>query len=25
LLVTEMQNQDPTANQDPNEYINQLV
>jgi len=25
LLVTEMQNQDPTADQDPNEYINQLV
>jgi flagellar basal-body rod modification protein FlgD len=25
LLVTEMQNQDPTANSDPNEYINQLV
>jgi flagellar basal-body rod modification protein FlgD len=25
LLVTEMQNQDPTATQDPNEYINQLV
>lgn len=25
LLVTEMKNQDPTANQDPNEYINQLV
>jgi len=25
LLVTEMQNQDPTANQDPNAYINQLV
>jgi len=25
LLVTEMQNQDPTANMDPNEYINQLV
>ena len=25
LLVTEMQNQDPTANTDPNEYINQLV
>jgi len=23
--VTEMQNQDPTANTDPNEYINQLV
>lgn len=25
LLVTEMKNQDPTANRDPNEYINQLV
>ena len=25
LLVTEMQNQDPTAETDPNEYINQLV
>lgn len=25
LLVTEMQNQDPTATTDPNEYINQLV
>ncbi len=25
LLVTEMQNQDPTADNDPNEYINQLV
>jgi flagellar basal-body rod modification protein FlgD len=25
LLVTEMQNQDPTASTDPNEYINQLV
>src|ERR1700761_2205355 len=25
LLVTEMQNQDPTANNDPNAYINQLV
>ena len=25
LLVTEMQNQDPTANTDPNEYIDQLV
>ena len=25
LLVTEMKNQDPTADQDPNEYINQLV
>jgi flagellar basal-body rod modification protein FlgD len=25
LLVTEMQNQDPTSDQDPNEYINQLV
>ena len=25
LLVTELQNQDPTANTDPNEYINQLV
>lgn len=25
LLVTEMKNQDPTSNQDPNEYINQLV
>jgi flagellar basal-body rod modification protein FlgD len=25
LLVTEMQNQDPTAQSDPNEYINQLV
>jgi len=25
LLVTEMQNQDPTADTDPNEYINQLV
>jgi flagellar basal-body rod modification protein FlgD len=24
-LVTEMQNQDPTADTDPNEYINQLV
>jgi flagellar basal-body rod modification protein FlgD len=25
LLVTEMQNQDPTQDTDPNEYINQLV
>jgi flagellar basal-body rod modification protein FlgD len=25
LLVTEMQNQDPTANMDPNQYIDQLV
>lgn len=25
LLVTEMKNQDPTANNDPNQYINQLV
>jgi flagellar basal-body rod modification protein FlgD len=25
LLVTEMKNQDPTSDQDPNEYINQLV
>lgn len=25
LLVTELQNQDPTANTDPNEYVNQLV
>jgi flagellar basal-body rod modification protein FlgD len=25
LLVTELQNQDPTAQTDPNEYINQLV
>ena len=25
LLVTEMQNQDPTADTDPNAYINQLV
>lgn len=25
LLVTELRNQDPTANTDPNEYINQLV
>jgi flagellar basal-body rod modification protein FlgD len=25
LLVTEMQNQDPTADTDPNEYISQLV
>lgn len=25
LLVTEMRNQDPTAQTDPNEYINQLV
>ncbi len=25
LLVTELQNQDPTANTDPNQYINQLV
>src|SRR5579872_296031 len=25
LLVTEMKNQDPTAQTDPNEYINQLV
>lgn len=25
LLVTELKNQDPTANTDPNEYINQLV
>jgi flagellar basal-body rod modification protein FlgD len=24
-LVTEMKNQDPTADTDPNEYINQLV
>jgi len=25
LLVTELQNQDPTASTDPNEYVNQLV
>jgi flagellar basal-body rod modification protein FlgD len=25
LLVTELKNQDPTANTDPNEFINQLV
>jgi flagellar basal-body rod modification protein FlgD len=25
LLVTELQNQDPTSNADPNEYVNQLV
>ena len=25
LLVTELKNQDPTANSDPNQYINQLV
>jgi flagellar basal-body rod modification protein FlgD len=25
LLVTELKNQDPTANTDPNEYVNQLV
>jgi flagellar basal-body rod modification protein FlgD len=25
LLVTEMQNQDPTADTDPNEYVDQLV
>jgi flagellar basal-body rod modification protein FlgD len=25
LLVTELRNQDPTANTDPNEYVNQLV
>ncbi|MBT9330295.1 flagellar hook capping FlgD N-terminal domain-containing protein [Paracidobacterium acidisoli] len=25
LLVSEMKNQDPTSNQDPNEYIDQLV
>ena len=25
LLVAEMKNQDPTSDQDPNEYINQLV
>lgn len=25
LLVTELKNQDPTANTDPNQYINQLV
>ena len=25
LLVTELKNQDPTANNDPNQYINQLV
>ncbi len=25
LLVSEMKNQDPTANNDPNQYINQLV
>jgi flagellar basal-body rod modification protein FlgD len=25
LLVSEMKNQDPTANTDPNEYVNQLV
>jgi flagellar basal-body rod modification protein FlgD len=25
LLVTEMKNQDPTADNDPNQYINQLV
>ena len=25
LLVTELKNQDPTSNADPNEYVNQLV
>ena len=25
LLVTELKNQDPTANTDPNEYVDQLV
>jgi flagellar basal-body rod modification protein FlgD len=25
ILVTELQNQDPTSDQDPNEYVNQLV
>jgi flagellar basal-body rod modification protein FlgD len=25
LLVTELKNQDPTANTDPNAYVNQLV
>jgi len=25
LLVTELKNQDPTANNDPNAYVNQLV
>ena len=25
LLVTELKNQDPTANTDPNQYVNQLV
>jgi flagellar basal-body rod modification protein FlgD len=25
LLVTELKNQDPTANSDPNQYVNQLV
>jgi flagellar basal-body rod modification protein FlgD len=25
LLVTELENQDPTSNADPNEYVNQLV
>ena len=25
LLVTELKNQDPTANADPNAYVNQLV
>jgi flagellar basal-body rod modification protein FlgD len=25
LLVTEMKNQDPTAQTDPNQYVNQLV
>lgn len=25
LLVSELQNQDPTANTDPNQYVNQLV
>src|ERR1700744_3793196 len=25
LLVTELQNQDPTADTDPNEYVDQLV
>src|ERR1700691_1964468 len=25
LLVSEMKNQDPTADTDPNEYVNQLV
>lgn len=25
LLVTELKNQDPTANSDPNAYVNQLV